>query len=140
MPRAKCARSEAGVKVFNVSPLRDDIAVEAGATWISCVPNSDTALMLGLAHTLVEESLHDQAFIARYCEGWDRFQGYRLGEVDGQARDAEWASSLCGVDAGEIRALARVMASGREFPPRPRHTGMRPTRHPWPGQGCLRPL
>lgn len=104
---------EAGVKVYNISPLRDDVAVEAGATWISCVPNSDTALMLGIAHTLVEESLHDQAFIDRYCEGWGKFKAYLLGDADGQARDAEWASTLCGVQAEEIRALARVMASGR---------------------------
>ena len=32
-------------------------------------PNTDTALMLGLAHTLVAEGLHDRAFLARYCVG-----------------------------------------------------------------------
>jgi len=42
------------------------------------------ALMLGMAHTLVAEGLHDRAFIDRYCAGWGEFEAYLLGRTDGQ--------------------------------------------------------
>lgn len=103
----------AGVKVFNISPLRDDAADESGAHWVSCIPNSDVAIMLGLTHTLVEENLHNQEFIDRYCVGWDKFLPYLVGEKDNQPKNAEWASALSGVNAAAIRELARTMAAKR---------------------------
>lgn len=65
-----------GMKVVYVGPLRDDVAELAGAEWLSIRPNTDTALMLGLAHTLVTEGLHDTGFLARYCTGYERFEPY----------------------------------------------------------------
>ena len=103
----------AGIKVFNISPVKDDAADESGAEWLSCVPNSDTALMLGITHTLVDEELHDHAFLDRYCVGWDRFLPYLMGENDKQVKDADWAAALCGIDAEKIRNLARTMAARR---------------------------
>ncbi|MGL1418982.1 hypothetical protein ACSTI2_00205, partial [Vibrio parahaemolyticus] len=85
----------------------DDLPVEAGAEWMSCIPGTDTALMLGMVHTLVSEGLHDQAFLDRYTEGWPVFLRYLTGESDGQPKHAEWAAAICGVDAGAIRTLAR---------------------------------
>ena len=35
--------------------------------------------MLGIAHTLYTEKLHDQAFLDRYTTGFDRFLPYLLG-------------------------------------------------------------
>lgn len=102
-----------GVTVYNISPIRDDVCDEAGAHWMPCKPNTDTALMLGLAHTLVNESLHDQNFLDTYCVGWDIFLDYLVGESDGQAKTAEWAAAICGIAAPDIRALARAMAAER---------------------------
>ena len=45
--------------------IRDDAPDFLDAQWISPRPNTDVALMLGLAHTLVAEDLHDQGFLAR---------------------------------------------------------------------------
>ncbi len=104
---------KAGIQVYNISPVKDDITDETGAHWIPCIPNSDVALMLGLAHTLVIESLHDQDFLDKYCVGWDKFLPYLMGETDGQAKDADWAADLCAVDAGIIRKLAYTMAAKR---------------------------
>ena len=59
------AAAEAGVRFVNVSPLRDDAADFLRARWIAPRPNTDTALMLGIAHTLVEDGLHDEDFLAR---------------------------------------------------------------------------
>jgi biotin/methionine sulfoxide reductase len=97
----------------NVSPLKDDMADFVGADWWPCRPNADVALMLGLAHTIHSENLHDAAFLATYCVGFERFLPYLTGENDGQPKDAEWASALADIPVDDIRALARRMASGR---------------------------
>ncbi|MEM7349073.1 MAG: molybdopterin-dependent oxidoreductase, partial [Chloroflexota bacterium] len=104
------AAKEAGVEFINISPIRDDVAHDFGATWISAVPNTDTAIMLGLAHTLVVENLHDATFIETYCVGWERFVPYLLGETDDQPKDAAWAAQISGVSASVIQALAQQMA------------------------------
>ena len=44
--------------------------------------------MLALAHTLIAERRHDEAFLARYCNGFERVLPYLTGESDGQPKDA----------------------------------------------------
>jgi biotin/methionine sulfoxide reductase len=107
--RAKAA----GIQFVNVSPSRNDMAEELGADWISIRPNTDTALMLGLAHTIVTEGRHDRAFLTRYCAGYDPFEAYLLGREDGTPKDAQWAGDITGVDHDRIRSLARRMAETR---------------------------
>ena len=85
-----------GCEFVLVSPLRDDLPVEAGAEWLTATPGTDTALMLGIVHTLVSEGLHDQAFLDRYTEGWPVFLRYLTGETDGVSKSADWAASICG--------------------------------------------
>jgi biotin/methionine sulfoxide reductase len=104
---------DAGVAFVNISPLRNDMADDLGATWFPARPNTDTALMLGLAHTLVAEGLHDTDFLSRYCTGLDRFLPYLMGQSDGQPKNAQWAAAICDVSADEIAALARRMAQTR---------------------------
>ena len=107
------ALGRAGVEVINVSPIRDDGPEAAGARWIAIRPNTDTALLLALTHTLVAEGLHDQDFLARYCEGFARVEPYLMGTTDAQPKNAEWAASITGVGADTIRSLARRMAATR---------------------------
>ncbi len=103
----------AGVRVVNISPVRNDTAEFLDAEWLPIRPNTDVALMLGLAHTLVVEDLHDQAFIARHTVGFSRFLPYLLGESDGQPKDAGWAATICELPADSIRQLARRLARER---------------------------
>ncbi|MCC7045846.1 MAG: molybdopterin guanine dinucleotide-containing S/N-oxide reductase [Alphaproteobacteria bacterium] len=98
-----------------VGPLRADLPEEAGAEWISAVPGTDTAFMLGLVHTLVVEGLHDKAFLERCTVGWPIFERYLLGETDGRAKDAAWAAGITGAPADAIRALARRLAGRRSL-------------------------
>ena len=105
--------ARAGVEVINVSPIRDDGPQAAAAHWIPIRPNTDTAMLLALVHTLVAEQLHDQAFLARHCVGFERVLPYLTGASDGQVKDAEWAAAITGVPAETIRALARRMAQTR---------------------------
>jgi biotin/methionine sulfoxide reductase len=107
------AAMEAGVKFINISPLRDDAADFLQARWIAPRPNTDVALMLGMAHTLVEEDRHDRDFLQRCCAGWDVFRRYLTGEADGTVRDAAWAAAISGVDASTIEELARLVARHR---------------------------
>ena len=104
---------EAGVAFINVGPLRDDVADFLGAEWLPARPNTDVAIMLGLAHTLLEEGRHDTAFLARYCTGFEQFAAYLRGEGDARPKDAEWAARMSGLDSGVVRELARRMAESR---------------------------
>jgi biotin/methionine sulfoxide reductase len=102
-----------GCEFILVSPLRDDLPAEARAEWMTAVPGTDAALMIGIVHSLVSEGRHDQAFLDRYTEGWPVFMRYLNGAADGQPKDAEWAASICGIDAETIRRLARRLAGRR---------------------------
>ena len=103
----------AGIEMVNVTPLRDDTPDYMNAQWLAPRPNSDVALMLGLAHTLMSEDRHDPEFLERYCVGFEPFRKYLLGETDGQPKDAAWASNITAIDAETIRDLARRMVVKR---------------------------
>ncbi|TCH97096.1 Asp-tRNA(Asn)/Glu-tRNA(Gln) amidotransferase GatCAB subunit C [Roseococcus sp. SYP-B2431] len=109
------AARERGAEFVLVGPLRDDLPAEAGAEWLPIRPNTDTALMLALTHTLVAEGLHDAAFLARYTDGWEVFQPYLMGGTDGQPKDAAWAAAITDVPAETIVALARRLAGRRSL-------------------------
>jgi biotin/methionine sulfoxide reductase len=112
--RSAMARARArGCEFVLVGPLRDDLPAETGAEWLSTIPGTDAALMLALMHTLVAEGLHDRAFLDRYTAGWPLFERYLMGEEDGQAKDADWAAPIIGLDAAAIRALARRLHGKR---------------------------
>jgi len=102
-----------GAEFVLVSPLRDDLPGFVSAEWLPLVPGSDVAVMLALAHTLVDEGLHDRAFLERYCVGFDRFERYLRGVADGCPKTPEWAARLSEIPAASIRALARRMAAKR---------------------------
>lgn len=106
-----CVR--AGVRFVNLSPLRCDCPAELDAEWLPPRPGSDVAIMLGLAHTLYSEGLHDQSFLDRHTTGFGQFLAYLTGERDGVAKNAEWAATISGLNAQRIRDLAREMASQR---------------------------
>jgi biotin/methionine sulfoxide reductase len=110
--RLRTARRQ-GAEFHLISPLRDDLPAEIEAVWHPIAPGTDVALMLGVAHTLVTEGLHDRAFIDRYCVGYDVFEAYLLGRNDAQPKDAAWAAAICGLPANEIAGLARGAASRR---------------------------
>ena len=104
---------ERGAQFVLISPLRDDLPREARAGWLPVVPNTDVALMLGLAHTLVVRGLHDRRFLDRFTVGYPVFEDYLLGHADGQPKDAAWAAAICGIAPDNIIALAQAMAGRR---------------------------
>jgi biotin/methionine sulfoxide reductase len=101
-----------GVEFHLIGPLQDDLP-GVKAVWHPIRPGTDVALMLGLAYTLVNEGLHDRAFVDRYCVGWEAFEAYLLGRDDGQPKDGVWAAAICGIPADEIIGLAKRCAGRR---------------------------
>lgn len=107
------ACADAGVNFVNFSPLKNDAAEELNAEWLAPIPGSDTALMMGLAHTLLVENLHDVDFLAKYTVGFSKVEEYLLGKTDSVVKDAVWAEQQSGIPAQRIKELAREMAQKR---------------------------
>jgi biotin/methionine sulfoxide reductase len=102
-----------GAKFHLISPLRDDLPDAVEADWHPIRPGTDVPLMLGIAHTLMAEGLHDRVFLDRFCTGYPEFEAYLSGRSDGQPKHAAWAASICGLPAETIRDLARQAAGRR---------------------------
>lgn len=104
---------DAGVEFVNISPLKTDIAHIFDPEWITIRPNTDAALMLAIAYTLVSEELYDKNFISTHTTGLEKFLPYLNGDTDDQPKNAEWAAQITGVPAQTIIDLARRMAQCR---------------------------
>jgi biotin/methionine sulfoxide reductase len=111
LARAKAA----GIEFVSVSPLESDAPKSIGAQWVPIRPNTDTALMLAMAHTLLSEERYDAQFMARHCAGFEPFRRYLLGLDDGVPKDADWAAAITAVPADTIRDLARRAAATRSM-------------------------
>lgn len=113
LPGLVRSSADAGVDFICLSPLRSDMDAELQAEWMPLRPGTDVAVMLGLAHTLITEDLHDLAFLERCTVGFEPVRRYVLGLDDGQPKSADWAAQISSLDAESIRSLARRMASQR---------------------------
>jgi len=111
--RALLDAGKAGIDFVNISPLKSDVLDDVGSDWLALRPNTDVALMLGLAHTIESEGLTDRTFLQRYTEGFEAFLPYLMGETDGTPKTADWAAGICEIPADTIRELALRMAKMR---------------------------
>ena len=115
VPQSLQRMARAGVRFVNISPVRNDIDTGGAVEWIPIRPNTDTAMLLAMAHTVYTENLHAPDFLASHCVGFDKFLPYLTGAVDGQPKDAAWASAITTVPAERIVSLAREMAGTRSM-------------------------
>jgi biotin/methionine sulfoxide reductase len=104
------ALRKSGKRIICIDPMRSETMDFLGdsAEWIAPHMGTDVAMMLGIAHTLVENGWQDEAFLARCTTGYDKFAEYLTGKTDGIAKTAEWAADICGVNAEKIRELAAL--------------------------------
>ncbi|MFV0321625.1 MAG: trimethylamine-N-oxide reductase TorA [Alphaproteobacteria bacterium] len=107
------AYKQTGKEIISIDPINTKSAKHLGAEWVSIRPQTDVAMMLGMAHTLVDENLVDEDFIAEYTTGYDQFLPYLMGEMDGTPKTAEWAAEICDVPAEQIKALVRKFKEKR---------------------------
>lgn len=116
---------KAGTKFIVVDPIYTETAKILADQWIPVRPGTDTALLLGIAYHMIVNNLHDQAFLDKYCVGFDKdhmpeganpednFKDYVLGTYDGTPKTPEWASEICGVETKIIRRFAEEFAATR---------------------------
>ena len=112
-----------GCRFVLVDPQYTDSAAAYDAWWIPIRPNTDAAMLAGMAHHIFTNNLQDQKFIDRFVQGMDAgtmpdwakgqesFKDYILGTSDGVPKTPEWAERICGVKAEDIRKLARMYAT-----------------------------
>jgi anaerobic dimethyl sulfoxide reductase subunit A len=112
-----------GCKFVLIDPQYTDSASTYDAWWIPIRPNTDAAMMAGMAHYIFANNLHDQDFINTFVQGMDEgtmpdwaqgqenFKDYILGKYDGQPKTPEWAAEICGVSADDIKKLAKMYAT-----------------------------
>ncbi len=115
-----------GCKFVLVDPQYTDSAAAYDAWWIPIKPNTDAAMMAGMAHYIFTHNLQDQEFIDKFVQGMDagtmpdwsknslngqeNFKDYIMGVNDNQPKTPEWAAEICGVPAKDIIKLADMYA------------------------------
>lgn len=116
---------KAGTEYILVGPDFNATAAMLDAKWIPVYGGTDTAFLLGVAHTLVVEDdpitnpMIDWECLNKYTLGFDEdhmpadakinenFKDYLLGKYDGIPKTAEWASKICGAPVEDIKYYAR---------------------------------
>lgn len=116
-----------GCKFVLIDPQYTDSASAYDAWWIPIRPNTDAAMMAGMAHYIFVNNLQNQDFINRFTMGMDagtmpnwaqgtpngkeNFKDYILGTYDNIPKTPEWAADICGVSAEDIKKLAHMYAT-----------------------------
>ena len=129
---------ERGIRVIVVDPRLSNTAIAYADQWIGLRPATDSALADAMAYVIWSEGLQDQAFMDKYCIGFDEehmpegipagesYKTYLFGEKDGIAKTPEWAEAITGVPAETIRLFAREYATTK---PSSLIMGLGPQRH-----------
>jgi anaerobic dimethyl sulfoxide reductase subunit A len=114
---------EAGAKVIMVDPWFSPTAQAVADEWVPVRPGTDGALIEAIAYHMIENNLQDQAFLDKYCVGFDaahmpegeegsqNFKDYIMGVYDGVPKTPERAAEICGTAPSVIRNLAEQMAT-----------------------------
>ena len=98
--------SKRGTKLILVEPRRSELARHA-TYFLQLKPDSDVALLNAMLHTIVEEGLVAQSFVADRTSGYDELRR----NVAGHSPEA--MAAVCGIPAATIREVARLFAKSR---------------------------
>lgn len=101
---------ELGVEMVVIDPYYNHTAVLFCDKWLAPYPGTDAAMATAIAYTWLSEGSYDKEYIERRTVGFEDWADYLLGKTDGTPKTCEWAEAICGVDACDIRALARLWA------------------------------
>ncbi|MCL6252044.1 formate dehydrogenase subunit alpha [Altererythrobacter sp. KTW20L] len=106
-------RLRAGAKLIVIDPRRIDLVrsphIEA-AHHLPLQPGTNVAVLTSMAHVIVTEGLADEAFVKERCD-WDEFQDWAR-FVSDERHSPEFLESVTRVPAKELRAAARLFATG----------------------------
>ncbi|MFB2533444.1 molybdopterin-dependent oxidoreductase [Paracoccus sp. p3-h83] len=101
-----------GCKFISINPQKTASDIYLDAEWVRIVPNTDVALFLAMAHHVLDKGLQDDAYLAKYTVGSDKWIAYVKGD-DGTPKTPDWAAAITGIPADKIRELAELMATSR---------------------------
>lgn len=113
--RAATVARKPGFRGYSISPIRDDTPAALNTQWVPIRPGTDVALMLGIAHELIETGRVEQGFLESHTVGYEKLHDYILGADGGIERTPEWAARITGVPQETIRELARQMSEYRSL-------------------------
>ncbi len=106
-------RLRKGAKLIVIDPRRIDLVksphIEA-SFHLPLKPGTNVAVVTALAHVIVTEGLHDEAFIKERCD-WSEFEDYAAFVSDAR-HSPEAMELLTGVPAADLRGAARLFAKG----------------------------
>ena len=107
-------RLRQGAKLIVIDPRRIDLVrmphVEA-SYHLPTLPGTNVAILSALAHVIVTEGLFNEKFVRERCE-WDAFQDWAAFFVAEKRNTPEEVAKITGVPAEDIRAAARLYATG----------------------------
>ena len=74
--------------------------------WLAIRSGTDLALALALSHHILERGLQDRRFCENWIVGWEQWRD----QLFERGYDPDWAAPITGIEADQIRALARDIA------------------------------
>ncbi len=95
-----------GGQLFVLDPRGHGLARHASRV-LQFRSGSDVALLNGMLSAIVEEELYDQQYVAAHTEGFEAMREHLKNYAP------ERVDSICGVEAGAIREVAREFAQAR---------------------------
>jgi formate dehydrogenase major subunit len=111
--RLRKDRAGGGARLIVIDPRRIDLVRSAHIEadhHLTLKPGTNVAMLTALAHVVVTEGLVDEAFVRERCD-WDEFQEWAE-FVARPDHSPEAVEAVTGVPAGEVRAAARLYATG----------------------------
>ena len=106
-------RLREGAKLIVADPRRIDLVRSphsAAAHHLALQPGTNVALLTSMAHVIVTEELVDEAFVRERCDANEYREWAEFVSLDRNSPEAMQAYT--GIDAGEVRAAARLYATG----------------------------
>src|SRR6185436_14327987 len=95
-----------GTKLIYADPRRSDLSRHAWRM-LQFKADTDVALLNAMIHTIIEENLVDEKFIA------DRTSGYEALKENAKNYSPEKMAPICGIPAETIREVARAFATSK---------------------------
>ncbi len=115
MVKLKKAVKSNKIKAFSVDCRKNETQRYLNSEYIEVKPNTDVAMMIGMAHYLYTSKKYDEKFIKKYTVGFNKFKDYLTGKTDGIEKDVKWASKICAVNENKIIKFAQTLAKERSI-------------------------
>lgn len=95
-----------GAKLIVIDPRKTETA-ERADIWLQLRPGTDAALLMAMINVIIEEKLYDDAFVAKYCHGFEQLK------VRAAQFTPEKVAPITWVPAAKIREAARLYARSK---------------------------